>query len=166
MARTALELGAYLDMVSPAELETIIAKQAQAYFQQYARGIKYLRFGPFPTTIAANAFSFDGSGGDQNLAAGPREGFVWSIRRLLVTGLGTGSTPDVINFYRNKPTGIPFWQLNGNSFGQTFGKIEMLLLGGETLCFANSGSVTATGQVTVSGDVIEVAAEELFKLVS
>lgn len=166
MARTTLELGAQLDMLTPAEAEQIIAAQAQAYFQQYARGIKYLRFGPFPATIAGNAFSFDGTGADQNLAAGPREGFLWSIRRLLVTGLGTGSTPDVINFYRNKPSGIPLWQLNGNSFGQTFGKTELLLMGGEALCFANLGSVTATGQVTVSGDVIEVAAEELFKLVS
>lgn len=164
--RTALELGAQLDMVSPEELEAAFAQHAQTYFQQLARGVKYLRFGPFPVTIAAGAFSFDGSGADQNLAAGPREGFVWTIRRLLVSGLGTGGTPDVINFYRNKASGIPFWQLNGNSFGQTFGKCEMLLLGGETLCFANSGSITATGQVTVSGDAIEVAAEEIWKLVS
>lgn len=164
--KTILELGAQLDTLDAKELENALARQSQEWFRQHARGIKYLRFGPYAATIAANAFSFDGSGAAQNAATGPRDGFVWSIRRLLVTGLGTGATPDVINFYRNRTTGTPIWQLNGNSFGQTFGKCEMLLLSGETLSFANSGSVTATGTVTVSGDVIEVAAEEIYKLVN
>lgn len=164
--RTTLELGAQLETLNQSELDTTLAKHAQNWYAQYARGVKYLRFGPYAVTIANSAFSFDGSGAGQNVATGPREGFIWSIRRLLVTGLGTGATPDVINFYRNNPSGIPVWQLNGNSFGVTFGKCEMLLLPGETLSFANSGSVTATGQVTVSGDVVEVAAEEIFKLVS
>lgn len=164
--KTTLELGAQLDTLNAAELQQALDMQTQNWFRQYARGVKYMRFGPFTATIASSAFSFDGSGAGQNAATGPREGFVWTIRRLLATGLGTGATPDVINFYRNQATGIPVWQLNGNSFGVTFGKGEMVLLPGETLSFANSGTVTATGTVTVSGDVFEVPGEEIYKLVS
>lgn len=162
---TTLQLGAPLETLTSSELEDILARQAQAWYRQYALGIKYLRFGPFSAAIASSAFTFDGSGAGQNAQLGPRPGFIWSIRRLLVTGLGTGASPDVINFYRNEPSGTPVWQLNGNSFGVTFGKCEMLLLDGETLSFANSGTITATGNVTVSGDVLEVAAEEIYKLV-
>ena len=163
--KTKLELGAQLDTLNRGELRDELATQSQEIYRQFARGVKYLRFGPYATTIASAAFSFDGSSAGQNAQLGPREGFVWSVRRLVVTGLGTGTTPDVVNIYRGNPSGIPVWQLNGNSFGTTFGKGELLLMPGEVLSFANSGSVTATGQVTFSGDVLECAAEEIFKIV-
>lgn len=161
--RTNLELGAILDTVSPDELDRIVRQAAADWQREEARAVKYLRFGPLQATINAAAFTFDGSGNSQ---AGPRAGFIWSIRRLLVTGLAAGATPDVINFYRNNPTGRPVWQLNGNSFGTTFGKTELLLLDGETLSFANSGSITATGTIGVDGDVVEIAAEQIWKLVA
>lgn len=160
--KTVLELGASLDTLTRDELSEELARQTQDAYRQLARGVKYMRFGPVATTIASSAFSLDGTGHPQ---LGPREGFVWSIRRLLITGLTSSATPDVVNIYRNGPTGIPVWQLNGNSFGVTFGKCEFLLLPGEALSIANSGTIAATGQVTISGDLVEAAAEEIFKLV-
>lgn len=159
--KTTLQLGAQLENLTQEEMHQELAVHAQETYRQFARGCKYLRFGPLSATIASNAFSFDGTG---TPGTGPRDGFIWTIRRLLVTGLATGATPDLINFYRGKPSGTPIWQLNGNSFGATFGKCEMLLLPGEVLAFANSGTTAATGTVTVSGDIQEVAAEEIFKL--
>lgn len=163
---TTLELGSRINTLNEAELNKALDMHTQNWFRQFARGFKLLRFGPFTTPIAGSAFSFDGSGAGQNISTGPKEGYVWSIRRLVATGLGTGATPDIINFYRNNPSGIPVWQLNGNSFGVTFGKGEMILMPGENLSFTNSGTITATGNVTVSGDVVEVAAEQIYKLVS
>lgn len=163
--KTRLELGANLETLTKGEIKDELACQTQEIYRQFARGVKYLRFGPYAQTIASNAFSFDGSSAGQNSSLGPREGFIWSVRRILVTGLATGVTPDVVNIYRGNPSGVPVWQLNGNSFGTTFGKGELLLLPGEVLSFANSGSVTATGQVTFSGDILECAAEEIFKIV-
>lgn len=160
--KTDLALGATIDTLDKGELRQELATQTQEAYAQLARGVKYLRFGPVATTVANSAFTFDGS---QAGNLGPREGFVWTIRRLLVTGLGTGTTPDVINFYRGPASGIPLWQLNGNSFGATFGKCELLLLPGEYLSFASSGTIAATGQITVSGDLVEAAAEEIFKLI-
>lgn len=162
--KTTLNMNAPLDTLDRTELKAELAVQTQESYQQLARGVKYLRFGPIATTIASNAFSLDGSGAPGG-SLGPREGFMWSVRRLVITGLGTGTSPDVVNIYRGNPAGIPVWQLNGNSFGTTFGKGELVLLGGEVLSFANSGTIAATGQVTFSGDLVEVPAEEFFKIV-
>lgn len=160
--RTTLELGGVFDTLTRDELHEELTETAQTYFQQYARGVKYLRMPTASATIASNAFTIDGTSGP---TLGPRTGYIWTFRRLAVTGLGTGTTPDVANLYRNNTSAPPVWQFNGNNFVYTFGKTEMLLLPGETLSLTNLGSVTATGTIYLSGDLIEVAAEELFKLV-
>jgi hypothetical protein len=93
-----------------------------------------------------------------------QQGFCWSIRRLLVNGLTAGTTPDILNFYRNDVGNEPLWQLNGNNFAQTFGRLELLLLPGEYLVAHNVGTINASGQVRITGDAIEVPAEMLGKL--
>lgn len=164
--KTTLELGAELDTLNASELDAALSRHAQQFLANTARSIKYSRIQPAGAKVANSAVSFDGSGTAQNTAVGPREGYAWSIRRLAVNGLATGTTPDVVNLYRNQPSGIAIWQFNGNNFAYTFGRAEMLLLPGETLSFANSGTITAaTGTlITISGDFVQVAAEELFKV--
>lgn len=159
--KTQLELGAQLETLTRGELSEELARNTQEFFAQYARGQKYLRFGPIAATVAAGAVSFDGSGA---AGTGPRGGFVWSVRRMAFTGLTAGGSPDVVNLFRNTLTGPPVWQFNGNNWAYTFGKTEMLLLPGETISFANVGSLAATGQITVSGDYLEVPAEQISKL--
>lgn len=165
MGRSKFEMGAEFDTLSQSELDRTmherLAQQAQDFFREMARGIKYLRPGPFTVTVANSAFSLDGS----TKPIGPREGFVWSIRRLVVSGLTAGATPDIANLYRNATSGVPVWQVNGNNFGYTFGKTELLLLAGENLSLVSSGTIAATGQIALALDVIEVAAEQLYKLV-
>lgn len=163
--KTQLQIGSTIDTMDRSEFRAEIREWSQENERNKARSVKYLRFGPFATSVASNAFSFNGSSAGQNSRLGPREGFLWTIRRLVVTGLATGTTPDIVNVYRGEPAGIPVWQLNGNSFGTTFGKGELLLLGGEFLSFANSGNITSTSQITFSGDVLEVASEEFYKIV-
>lgn len=158
--KTILELGSTLDTLDRGELREELAVQTQEGYRQLARGVKYLRLQPTTAAIAANAFSLDGS----RTGLGPREGFIWSIMRLSVAGLATGATPDVANVYRNAPAGNAVWQFNGNNFITTFSKLQLLLLPGETLSLASVGVVNATGSVTLSGDYVEVASEEIFKL--
>lgn len=159
--KTILQLGAPMETLTQGELHTELAAVSQEIFRQFGRGVKYLRFGPTPATIVSSAFTIDGSA--QN-GLGPRTGFCWAVRRITVWGLTSGITPDVANLYRNQTAGIPVWQFNGNNFAYTFGKLEMLLLPGEYLSLVNSGTIAATGQVTISGDVLEVAAEEVSKI--
>jgi hypothetical protein len=158
--QTRLELGATIDTLTRTEVSGALAEHAQEIYRQQARGCKYMRMPPAQAQISNSTFSLDGS----RYGLGPREGFVWSLRRLAVSGLTAGTTPDVVNLYRNGTSGLPIWQLNGNNWGATFGKCEFLLLGGETLSIASLGTVTATGQVTLTGDLLEVPAEEIYKL--
>ena len=161
MAKNRFDLGATFETLTREELGSELKHAAQTSQQEFARSVKYLRFGPFSTTIASNAFKIDGT----TLAIGPREGFVWTIRRMSIDGLGSGATPDVANVYRNNAgTGPRVWQFNGNNFAYTFGKTELLLLGGETISLVSSGSIAATGNIQWSADYLEVAAEEVFKL--
>lgn len=160
--KTQLELGATLDTLTRDELSQELHSVAQTYFQQFGRGIKYLRFGPVATKIAANAFSLDGT---STIGLSPREGFAWLVLRITVSGLATGATPDLANLYRNQPGGIPIYQFSGNNFVGLFSKFQNVLLPGETLSLTNSGTIAATGSVTISGDVLEVAAEEMSKVV-
>jgi len=162
--RTTLELGGQLETLTADELDATLSRHAQQWMQNAARSVKYTRFGPAGAAVASSAVTFDGTGNGQNATTGPREGFVWGIKRLAVAGLTSGTTPDVVNLYRNQPSGAAIWQFNGNNFAYTFGKGEMLLLPGETLSFASVGTIAATGQITLSGDIIQVAAEEIWKI--
>lgn len=163
--RSRLELGAEVETLTPGELKdglrSELAQHAQDMIREYARGLKYMRFGPVAAPIANNAFLLNGSSQGQ---VGPREGFAWSVRRITVSGLASGATPDVANLYRNGTSRPPIWQFTGNAFAQRFGKLELLLLPGEHLDLVSVGSITATGQITLDGDVLECAAEEIGKL--
>ena len=158
--KSTLELGSHIDTLDRSELRDELAVHAQDRFRQFARGVKYLRFGPFGTHAVSSAFAIDGT----QLGIGPREGFLWSIRRITVFGLVGGTTPDTALLYRNQAAGIPIWQFTGNSQFATFGKMEIALLGGETLSLASSGTIASTGLISISGDYMEVPAEEVFKL--
>lgn len=159
--RTVLQVGSPIETLTQGELHDELARTSQEWFRQYGKSVKYMRFGPVPVDVVDAAFSLDGSASTD---LGPREGFAWSVRRITVWGLAGGTTPDIANLYRNQPGGIPVWQFNGNNFAYTFGKLEMLLLPGETMALASQGDIAATGTITISGDILEIAAEEISKI--
>ena len=128
-----------------------------------ARAFKHLRLPEMYGTPASSACTIGASGGS-GTAVGPESGYAWSLRRVIVDGMTSGTTPDVINMYRNSTGTAPLWQFNGNSFGYTFGKLEMVLKDGDVLMFASSGTFAATGRIRVSGELVEVPAEQLWKL--
>ena len=125
-------------------------------------GIKYFRM---PTLYATPASGTVVLGTAAGQFAGPHSGYAWSIRRLAANGLGTGTTPDVLNIYRSGTGVPPIWQLNGNNWGYSFGPTEMLLLPGENIIAASLGSMSATVQISLMADVIEVPQQLLGKLV-
>ncbi len=157
--KTILQPGGTIDTLNREELHHELAGVSQEFFRQFGKGVKYLRFGPYATNVSNSSFTIHGSQG-----IGPREGFVWSIRRITVWGLTSGVTPDVANLYRSSTSAPPVWQFNGNNFAYTFGKLEMMLLPGETISLLSSGTIAATGQISIGGDVLEIAAEEVSKI--
>lgn len=166
MAEFKLSAGATIDLLTKGEMDDSLAKAAQAAEYEKLRGIKWMRL---PETLTGKGASSKLSlGVDQGQPAlGPRSGYAWVFKRLVVNGLTSGAggaTPDVVNLYHDGETGVPMWQFNGNNFGYTFGKLEVTLMGGETLALASVGTFAATGQITLGGELIECPAELLAKL--
>ena len=148
--------GASYDLPSAAEIRQVMA----AELREQARGVKWMRLPVMQGKAAASAITLDEQ--TSGVVLGPGQGYAWSVRRVVVDGMTTGATPDVINMYRNaSPNQPPLWQFNGNNFGYTFGPLEIVLLSGDTLRFASVGTFAATGLIRVTGEVVELPAERL-----
>jgi hypothetical protein len=161
MAKFKLSAGAEIDLLTQGELAEALGQADQI---QLARlnAIKHMRIPQLLTgKAAAGALALGESSGQ---VVGPRSGYIWSVRRLVVAGLTSGATPDVVNLFIGGPSGQLVWQFNGNNFGYTFGRLELTLYGGETLALANVGTITATGQITLSGELLETPAQLIGRL--
>ena len=151
------------------ELAEVLREDRQAVEAARLEGIKYFRLPTLYATPASGTVVLGQSWSGQSYTGqiiGPNEGYVWSIRRLAANGLGTGTSPDILNVYRNGTGVAPVWQLNGNNWGYSFGPADLLLMPGEKLIAASLGSLVATVQVTLTGDAIEVPVAMIGKLVT
>lgn len=150
------------------QLTAILAQNREAEQRAALEGIKYFRMPRLYATPANGTVVLGEAWSGQAYTGqfiGPNQGYVWSIRRLTANGLGTGTSPDLLNIYRNDSSADPMWQLNGNNWGYSFGPTEMLLLPGEKLVAASLGSLVSTSQITLTGDVNELPQAMLGKLV-
>ena len=150
------EIGGYkFESTTREEMEDTIR---QAFADQWARlaGRDTVRFQSPAATAVSSAITLPLAGQAAGYVLGPAEGFVWSVRLLVVEGLFSSSTtPDVVNFYRHG-SGRLVWQLNGNNFAQDFGRGVQILQPGETLYLQNSGSITASGNILFHGQADQV----------
>jgi hypothetical protein len=128
-----------------------------------ARGVKWMRLPEIYGTASGSALTLDEAHG--SLIVGPEQGYLWALTRIVIDGMTTGATPDVLNMYRNSTGSAPLWQFNGNNFGYDWGKLRITLGPGDTLKFASVGTFAATGRIRVSGELIEVPAEMAWKLI-
>ncbi len=147
--------GATVDIPSAREVADLVAAEQRAAL----RGIKVMRLPQISGKASGSALSI---GAAANI--GPAAGYAWSLRRVIITGMTTGATPDVVNLYTGDVNSQPLWQFNGNNFGYTFGKLEQVIQPGEILLLASVGTFAATGIITMSGSLVEVPAEMLAKL--
>jgi hypothetical protein len=129
-----------------------------SFLADYLRGETFLRL-PVISATGANPFTM---GGDTGLElATPAQGFVWSVRHLVIEGLTAGATPDVVNIRRGSATGQFYWQLNGNQFCQSWGRGEIILKAGETLFYQSVGTFTSTLVVKAYGTAQQLPGERI-----
>jgi hypothetical protein len=154
-----IRAGAQADIPDRREIQELI----RAELREAARGVKWMRL---PQTLQGFAANSAITLGDKVSAPlGPEQGYAWSIRRLIVEGMTAGTTPDVINLYRNSVTGqAPLWQFNGNNFGYSFGPLELVLLSGDSLKLASVGTFASTSLIRLTGELVELPGEMLGKL--
>ena len=171
MARWKFGIGEFFETLTKGEMRDVLRDhQAEHDQRTAARAKKYARLAPPVTGTAAGGvlqiggdFPNSGPGGGGLVQPPqPRAGYAWAMRRLSVTGLTAGATPDVVNLYRRNG-GRPIWQFNGNNFAYTFSFLEIVYLEGETPILISTGTFAATGQVWLDADFLEVPQEELYK---
>ena len=158
--RVVIRGGDSYDLASPEDVRRIVGEE----LRERARGVKFMALPTYLQGKPANSAITLGITKGQ-LPVGPEQGHMWGITRLVVTGLTASSTsPDIVNMYLNDAFNGPvWWQFNGNTFGYNFSQ-PLCLQPGNTLSIQNSGTIAATGLITVSGELWEVPAEQQWRL--
>lgn len=152
MAKTKLNANNTIDTLTQDELRVHLDKTVKDWFQEEARGFTTA---PIITigTPAIGALALPAPGANK---IGPAAGYAWRVDRLTATGLASGDTItvsrdatviDVLTFA--KATIYP-------------GK-GLMLRAGQNLNFAGTG-LTATGQVTITGDATETGEPDIYKM--
>ena len=126
--------------------------------QEKLAGIKAGMRLPVINVKGANPFTAGGDSTANTPLQKPDEGRAWYLRHLVITGLTTGATPDVVNILRGNTV---IWQLNGNQFAQTWGKSDIKIAPGESLAYQSVGTFAATGNITITGAVDDYPAEKI-----
>lgn len=174
MARFRFDVGAEFDSLTADEMSGLLDRQDEKQ-RANLRGIKPGMNVPplqgFPVggvlNIGGDTIANQASGQPawSGRIIGPTQGNEWSIRRLAVSGLTTGATPDVVNLILYGHDRDPQWQFNGNNFAYTFGRGEMILRAGEGLQLVSVGTFAATGLIRLTGSLDQAPAEKFAELI-
>ena len=165
MASVKLHAGVELHNLSPDEVRGIVTEEG-AVERARLRGIKGAQlprsFGATPT---GGTFTLGTTLPGPSGFYGPDNGYIWFISRLIVNGLTAGATPDVINLFFDDSFSQIQWQFNGNNFGYTFSRSELLLNPGQGLMFRSGSPFATTSYVSVAGQYWIIPAEMAGRLV-
>ena len=156
MARFRLAANAEIDVLTPAELDdTLRRRDADRDAQALLRAEKKMRLPLVTGKASRSALLMGGDTGPQLVT--PAEGYVWSVRHLVIEGLtASASAPDVVNIMRGPRI---IWQLNGNQFAQTWGHGEIFWYAGETLTYQSVGTFNSTATIIAHGMVDQVPSQ-------
>jgi hypothetical protein len=159
MAKFTIQAGVEVDAASPAEVrgeaDRVIAAMA-------ARDVG-IKFGRLPLTLsgtpAGGNLTIGGDSGQQPV--GPAGGWIWEFKRIAISGLARGTSPDVMQLYFYGASGrIPQWEFNGNNWAYTFGRGELVMRPQEYIMATNIAALTSTSLITLSGNYVQYVAEK------
>jgi hypothetical protein len=143
--------------VAVGKLVTLLEKQ-RADEQRMYRAIFSRPLRPQSVAVASSAFLITSREHD----LGPPDGYAWAVQRLTIGGLTTGATPDSAAFYRGVPSlqavdpALLLNTVTGNAPAWHPGRTAFILQPGESIIAANLGTVAATGNVTLTGEIIQM----------
>lgn len=161
-----LQAGAELDLLTRDEIKDVMRSGMRDWVLEAMRGPMPKRFAA-QGTITANAVTVDGSNGSGVL--GPEAGFAWLITRVAVSGvtLATDATALYVNAVSPWNLVLPnVTGVTGSTGYHEFPSGQITLRGNDRLILASTGSIAATGQVTLTGSAWEVPETMLWKLLT
>lgn len=153
-----LHAGSEVDVLTKEELKAGLTDNTASWFQEMARGMSTARFDATAAVDGSAALAIPANG---QTTIGPDIGFAWALQRITADGL---TTNDVLVVYRNSVT--PANRLGIITPTQNFhpGGKGALLRGRERVMITGT-ALTATGDITVNGEAIEVAESDLYKII-
>lgn len=161
MAEQIIKAGGKIDAVTYREMHDALGAHMRSWVAEIAAGGRFARFAA-TGTVAATALSIGGAASTQEL--GPAPGFVWDVRRLHITGLAVA---DVASVFINDSgpaslvattTDLPLAANRSFLWSK-----QVVLYPGDNL-LVTGASLAATGQITVSGQVLELPVNLAWKL--
>jgi len=157
MPKTQLKAGSHVETLSQAELEAVLGKQTQTWFQEQARGFSTARFGDV-STVASQAVTVPAT---DDTVFGPDHGFAWAVQRISAQGL---STNDILKVFRNDENNLlNFLGYITATANFAPGSKGVILRGGEKL-IVTGASLTATGDVVINGEALQCAELDIYKI--
>lgn len=157
--KTQIKAGAELDTLNKDELHAVLRTVTADWFNQVSRGDRYRRFSA-EGTIAAGALTIGGAE-QRDGVLGPKDGFVWAVKRVALYGLTTytaGGAPAVftepvrLHVNDDGPAALVHPAVQGY---QSFNTDELVLYPGDTLLAVGAG-LTATGTIVLTGQAREL----------
>jgi hypothetical protein len=147
--RFKLQAGAELDLLNREEMR----EELDAWSTELRRGIRFRQ-------ISGRT---DRAGGVYTLTVdGPREGFMWAVTRLFVSGGGVVAGTDVFSVYVDEVTPSKLVE-SGLTRGQRWDVPTLQLDGGSVLIVSGVGTGAGT-DVTASGQAVEIPMQAAWQL--
>lgn len=160
MAKFKLDFGADVELLTKDEVDDSIGRLPGGIWGEYARGLKHLDLPVLSGVVAGGVLLLGGSDVAGQNRCGPRQGFFWRVTRISVYGLAAG---DVVQLY--KGDAVPGRFVTAiSAAAPSFTPSHGLLLKSDNHLVVDGTGLTAT-RVTVTGEVIEAPAEQVFKLI-
>lgn len=150
-----LHAGSTVDTLTQDELHAGLTQNTASWFQERARGIYSPRFDTM-ATVATATITLPPTGGRQ---IGPQVGYAWDVRRITADGLAAA---DVLIIYRNSV--VPANRIGRITDAAPWSGSKDLIMRGDEHLVITGASLTATGDITINGEAIEVAETDLWKL--
>jgi hypothetical protein len=150
-----LQAGREVAVLTQDELSHHLDQQTVSWFQEMARGLSTARFDTFAMAAEDGSVTLPAPGASP---IGPEVGYCWAIQRI--TGDFAG---DALTVYRNSVQPPNKLGVLTPTSSLHFGSKGAILRGDERLLFTGAG--LETGQVTISGEAIEVGESDLYKLI-
>lgn len=149
--------GAEIDLLTKPELDAAL----RSWGEEYIRGRRYRKINAQGTVAADGTVSIGGASDPAGMM-GPDEGFVWSVKRLIFSGIADGKFLDL---WLNEPSASTLVEsgITGTTLDPTrtqavrWGSNQLVLQAGERLLVTGS-SLTAGATITVSGQTMEAPA--------
>jgi hypothetical protein len=146
--------GAEIDLFTADEARTVVRDELAGWHREITRGVKWRTFsGQTVNNGAAWTMA------DPNAEAlGPREGFVWAVTRLTVSGGGVVAGTDTYTLAVNELTPSRLVE-TGLTRGIRFDIGALVLNGGDRLVFTGASTGALGAPIVVSGAAAELPAQ-------